>query len=233
MLLNPTITQSDCHIIQLPSSSPAPVSATPAASLATTGTQTTTTTSQHLEISSPTHVATMQSPTFPRNGKNSEISTTRASTGEISQKITVFSSPTPSATSSDSSTTYTASTAFETRSKTIDFTQKHKNGEILPILSQFTSKTPTPSTVGPTKDIMQAYASPITTNDAIFHPLTLSSPASSSQPPVLPADIGYEKASRYASFSNIRHLQSPQNLPPLFQPLIVRGFQTRAGKAHG
>ena len=62
---NPTITQSDCHIIQLPSSSPTSVSATPAASLATTGTQTTTTTSQHLEISTPTHIATMQSPTFP------------------------------------------------------------------------------------------------------------------------------------------------------------------------
>ena len=41
---------------------------------------------------------------------------------------------------------------------------------------------------------MQAYASPITTNNAIFYLLTLSSPASSSQPPVLPADIGYEKS---------------------------------------
>jgi hypothetical protein len=92
------------------------------------GTQTETTTSQHLETCYSSRVALSQSPALLGNGKNAEIGTTGATGSEISQNFGVFSSPIPSVTSPNSPALPTIITTLKTRSKwTILFKNSKKS----------------------------------------------------------------------------------------------------------
>jgi hypothetical protein len=110
-------------------------------SYSSSGTQTETTTSQHLQICSPSRVATSQSLALTENGKNAKIGTTRATTGttsEILPFITVFTSSASSANSPNSTAPPTITTALETRSSIVDFIQKHEKVEKSPVFPQIT-----------------------------------------------------------------------------------------------
>jgi hypothetical protein len=149
-------------------------------SFTTTGTQTETGTSQHLEIGCPTCVATSRSLALSENRKNAKF----GSTGEIAPNVPIFSSPTLSVTSTNSTAPSTTTTALEKRSTTANFTEKHEKIEHSPISSQTTSKIFVPSIVGPTDKVTDVYASLPTSNDVVSQPQkapTLSRTASSSE----------------------------------------------------
>ena len=71
-----------------------------------------------------------------------------------------------------------------------DFTLKREKLENLSISTQTTLQAPSLSIVGPINDVTRVYTSPEPPNDADLRPPTLSSYASSLQPP----SIGYQKS---------------------------------------
>ena len=127
-----------------------------------------------------------QSPASFENRKNSKIHPI----SEILSNFAVFSSPTSSVTSLESTTPSTTTTALKTRSMMADFTLKREKLENLSISTQTTLQAPSLSIVGPINDVTRVYTSPEPPNDADLWPPTLSSYASSLQPP----SIGYQKS---------------------------------------
>jgi hypothetical protein len=187
---NPVSTQTSCHIIQLPTSSPTSVPVVLPVSLVTTGTQTEARTSHNLKFRSPTCIAVSQSLALPEDRKNAKI----GSTTEISQNFSAFSSITPSATVSNPSSPSTATAAFETRSTMANFALKHEKVENSSISAQTTPQTPVPSSLGLTDDVARVYASLPTPNDVFFQPLTPPTTARSPESPATPYSSGHEKA---------------------------------------
>ena len=127
-----TSTQTNIIYTSLTSQSTSSTQTTPC--LATTGTQTNTGTSQHIEIGLFTCIVMSQHLVHSVNGKKgkTQASTMKGTTtGQILLNPAIFSSPTPSATPSYPNTTSTATIALETRSKTINFTQKHEKNRKL------------------------------------------------------------------------------------------------------
>ena len=213
-------TQTSCHIIQSPSSSPTAVPSIPSTSPETIGSQTETAMSQHLEIGYATRVATLQSSVLFGNRKNTKTGTTSENCCEISPYNTVFSSPTPSAAPSNSSAPSITTIALETRSTMTNFAQKHEKIKKLSISTQTTPKTVAPSVIEAINEVSEVYASSPTPNDAILQPSTLSSTASSSQPP---ASSGHEKSGPLrAIFESQAPVESPASI------CIVTGLKTRS-----
>ena len=163
-------------------------------SLATISTQTETGMSQHLEIDYPTRVATSQSPALLENGKNSKIITTNVTTSEFSPFFAVFSSQTPSVTSSDSTISSTTTTALETRSSTASFTQKVEKVENQSIFIKTTPQPSLPSIVEPIDDVTGVQTTLPTSNDAILHLPVTSRTASSPVTLLTPYCTGHEKS---------------------------------------
>ena len=146
------------------------------------------------QTSPTTCVATSQSPAPFENRKNAKIGSPSCNFSKIPSYSTVFSSPMPSVTSTNSATSSTITIAPETRSTTTNFTPKHQKVEISPIPHKTTPKTTTPSTSEPINDITRVYASATNPNDAFLQPPTISTSASSSQHTQLPADITEKKS---------------------------------------
>ena len=140
----------------------------------TTGTKIDTRTSRPLEVHSPTCLATSQTSALSGSWKNTKF-------GEITSKISVFSSPKPSTTAANSLAPSTTFTALETRSTTVGFIKNYQNFEISAISNQTPSKTPAPGISGPTNNVTQAYtantyhycySSRNTLSDSWFHSKT-------------------------------------------------------------
>jgi len=147
--------------------------------------------SQHLEIDSPTRVAMSWSLALPKNGKNTKFGTTRDTTSKISDDITVFSSPMPSATSLYTTAPSYTTTALETPSTMAIFTQKLENIEISSIITQTTPKTPSPYPFEHKNDTLRLYATLPMPNDAVSQPPMPILTASSSP---ISAAIGHKKS---------------------------------------
>lgn len=170
-------------------------------SLTTIGTQTNTGTSQHVHIGYySTCGATLQSSAPFDEGKNTKIqvSTTRAITSEISEGITIFSPPTSSATTLDTSASPTATTAFQTRPTMAEIAQKPQKIEKSTISSQTTPQTLAHSSTRPMNDATRVHTSTAPSNNIVLHPPTPSSTASS---PEVPVATEHEKSGVFESQS--------------------------------
>jgi hypothetical protein len=106
------------------------------------------------------------------------------------------------------------------------FTQKTEKLEKSPISIQNTPITPSPTIFEPTNDVTEVYASPTTPNDAIFHPQTLPTCASSSQDLQALPNTGHEKrAYLHAVFESQLPTRS------LALTTIISDFKTRSETA--
>ena len=189
-------------------------------SLATIGTQTEATTSQHLGISNITCVTTSQSPALYANEENAKISSTLA--GKNPPYIEVFSSPTPYTTLSDSSACSTTIPALETRPTTIGFAQKLEKLEKLessPILSQNTTTNLPPCTVEHTNDVGQAHTSQRMLNNVVSRLPSLSTTATS-------LSIPYPTSLEKSGLSRAAFEAQPPTESPVFSS-TVRAPKTR------
>ena len=113
------------------------------------------------------------------NIKNAKIYENSLYYSEIYPKITVFSSPTPSATSPNSTTLSTTTKAPETRQITADFAQKHGKVEKTHIPTKMSPEIHALSVNGPGNDTTRVYTSQLTPNDDVLHSLALSTTANS------------------------------------------------------
>ena len=117
--------------------------------------------------------------------------------------------------------------ALETRSKMVNFAPKHQKPENSPISTQTFFKTASPSIVGPTDDVTQAYANPETPNVIILQPPALTPTASSSPTPLSPHPTKHEKcALPPAIFESQPHTESP------VPSTIIPAIKTRSESAN-
>jgi hypothetical protein len=114
--------------------------------------------------------------------------------GEIPPKIIIFSSTTPSVTSSNSTTPSTTTMAPEIQSKTTIFTQKHENVEKSPIPTQTSPKITVPSTTGPINDVARGHTSLPTPKDGVLRPTRAPSSTTTATSPQPSAASGHEKS---------------------------------------
>jgi hypothetical protein len=167
--------------------------------------------SQHLEISPPICVATLQLREIPGYRKNSKTHPT----SKNSPYTAIFSSPTPSATRSNSSVPSSTTTSIETQLTMSIFAQKHQKFENSAIsrANQTTPETSPPITAGPTNDAKRVYTSPPTPNDFVLQSPTSTTTASSSESlptPVTPHPSRHKKSAPLRTVSKLQLLiESP------------------------
>jgi hypothetical protein len=216
---DPISSQLSCQVIKPPSSSLSSVPVIPPVHTTTMGTQTDITTFQHLKISFPTSVAASQSPVPSKNAIKHEFS---LNCSENPPKSTVFSSPTPSVTSLDSTKSFTTTTALKRRSTIAGFTQ---NGQIVEN-SNSSKQTSLPAFFEHTNDVTGVHTSQPTPNDVFPRPTTLSRVASSPEDSQAPAGTGHKKSALLrANFES----QTPTELP--VPTSIVTALKTHPEKA--
>ena len=219
---NPIKIQTNGYVVQLPLTSPTLLPAILPATTDTMATQTETLTSQHLQNGPPIHVvSTSQSPApLPGNGeKNTKF-------GKIQSKISIFTSPKPSATAANSLSPTSTFTALETRSTTAGFAKNQLKVENSSIFTPTTSKTPSLSISRPTNDGTRVHASPHTHDNVILHPPSAPMLGTTASSPHTPPVSGHEKSVHlHAVFES----QTPTEYP---EPTAVSTvFETRSDTA--